>query len=193
MKFSSSPAAVSEETAQSTGYEKKDVRNITKNRSFSKEVQGETIEREIEVTNWAVRYGKSTEMGELGEQEIAQFVTFTTPQVEIMGQSFNPVAEMSHDELVQKFVGKVGAVKDIEKVSETNIVMLGEGTKVSKYKATTEMNGMEIDVYIHLAITQHGDDHVGAVGVYPVQLESQEEKNVLSLMKSVEHEASSET
>ena len=75
----------------------------------------------------------------------------------------------------------------IQRVSERNVTIQGTETAVTKFSATATIEGQEVDVFINVTKYRSGDDFVVAVGVYPQQLEGQEESNVLSMMRAIDH------
>jgi hypothetical protein len=76
---------------------------------------------------------------------------------------------------------------DIEQVNSRNLQILGEQANVTKYSATARLgNDREVDVYVHVTKIRHEEDFIVAVGVYPQQLDN-EEDNILEMMRSIEH------
>jgi len=92
-EFAAGTATVADDTLSETGYELNEVSDQTVSREF--EVAGQT--REARVTNTIAEYDKAVEV--LGERyQAAVFAALTTPQVEVLGQSFNPIDDLSPDE-----------------------------------------------------------------------------------------------
>jgi hypothetical protein len=87
-------------------------------------------------------------------------------------------------EFVQQQYSGLG---DIERVGRQNVTIQGTETTVTKFSATADIEGQEVDVFVHVTKYRDGDDFIIAVGVYPQQLDSQEESNVLSMMRAIEH------
>jgi hypothetical protein len=65
--------------------------------------------------------------------------------------------------------------------------MLGQKTDVSKFEATATVAGREVDVTIHVAKVEHGDDVVVAMGVYPSITDM--EDDVFRLIEGVRHDS----
>lgn len=87
-EFAAGTATVSDETLAETGYERNEVTDQTVSREF--EVGGQT--REVRVTNTVAEYDKAVEL--FGERyRAAVFAAVATPQVEVLGQAFNPIAD----------------------------------------------------------------------------------------------------
>lgn len=181
-EFAASKATVSDAVLSETGYETQHVQERTVNRSF--EVGGQ--ERRVQVTNWAAQYHRSVSVGPLVKQDLAVFAVFSTPQVKVLGRSFNPVGRLSNEELVKQVQSRYSSLNDVQQVGSRNVTMLGTETTVSKFAATTTVGGMQIDVYVHLTKVKHEDDYVIALAVYPQQLDGEEER-VLTLIEGVQH------
>ena len=183
LRFSAEPATVSGSVAEDAGYEYNGTRELTVNRSF--EVGGQ--ERRVVATNRIADYSKSIELGPLGEAEVGVFNVVTTPAVEVAGQTLNPIGSYSNARLVEFVQQQYSGLGDIQRVSEQNVTIQGTETTVTKFSATATIEGQEVDVFIHVTKYRNGDDFVVAVGVYPQRLEGQEESNILSLMRVIDH------
>ena len=183
LRFSAEPAAVSGAAAEEAGYEYNGTRDLTVNRSF--DVGGQ--ERRVVATNRIADYTKSIELGPLGEAEVGVFNVVTTPAVEVAGQTLNPIGSYSNARLVEFVQQEYSGLGDIQRVSERNITVQGTETTVTKFSATATIEGQEVDVFVHVTKYRNGDDFVVAVGVYPQRLEGQEESNILSLMRVIDH------
>lgn len=182
LAFSASKATIGDDALSGSGYEHQETRKLELNRTV--EVGGES--RQVEVTNWAAVYTKSIEIEGVGEQQAAAVAVLSTPEVNVLGQTFNPVAKMDNAELVEQVVSRQGSVRDIKKVGSTQVTILGESVEVTKFEGTIVMDGQEIDGYVHIGQVSHDGDIVLVAGMYPKQLDGEEE-NVLELMGSVEH------
>jgi hypothetical protein len=84
LAFSASPATASADALSETGYEERAVTNSTVTRNFS--AAGQT--RQVEVTNQQARYERLVDLGPLGSRRAAVFVTFASPEVSVVGQTF---------------------------------------------------------------------------------------------------------
>ncbi len=183
LRFSAEPAAVSGSAAEDAGYEYNGTRELTVNRSF--DVGGQ--ERRVVATNRIADYTKSVEIGPLGDAEVGVFNVVTTPAVEVAGRTLNPIGSYSNARLVEFVQQQYSGLGDIQRVSDRNITIQGTETTVTKFSATATVEGQEVDVFVYVTKYRDGDDFVVAVGVYPQQLESQEEPNVFSMMQAIDH------
>ena len=183
LEFSAEPAAVSGSAAENAGYEYNSTRDLAVNRSF--EAGGQ--ERRVVATNYIADYTKRMDLGPLGEAEVGVFNVVTTPAVEVAGQTLNPIGSYSDARLVEFVQQQYSGLGDIEQVDSRNITVQGTETTVTKFSATASIEGQEIDVFVHITKYRDGDDFVVAVGVYPQQLADQEESNILSMMRAIDH------
>jgi hypothetical protein len=182
LEFGASPSRVSQGALDSTGYERSDQREIELEREF--EAGGES--RTVVVTNVMTEYHKAVDMGPLGEAQGAFFSSLTTPQVEVLGQEFNPVRELSTKEIAEMVQQQYNAVEDFESEDETEILIQGKSTTQTKFKAAGAFDGSQVDLFVHVSeAVEMGDDFVVTVGAYP-ELLPDEEENILSMMEAVE-------
>jgi hypothetical protein len=117
------------------------------------------------------------------------FRLVSTPAVEVAGQSYNPVGDYSNDRLARFAAEQSGSLSaaGLERVSSRRVLVLGTETTVTKYATTTTIGGQEVDVFVHVTKVRDGDDYVVAIGVYPRAVD--QESEVLTLLRSVEHPA----
>ena len=181
LAFTASKATIGDDALADSGYEHDETQKLSLNRTV--EAGGQS--RQVEVTNWAAVYTKSIEIAGI-EQQAAAVAVLSTPEVNVLGQTFNPVGQMDNAELVERVVSQQGQVRDVKEVGTSEITMLGETVEVTKFSATIEMNGQEVDGYVHIGQVTHDGDIVLVAGMYAKQL-SGEEETVLELMSAVEH------
>lgn len=183
VSFSASQATVSDAALEETGYEHNGTRAMNVTRTFSAAGQ----EKQVEVTNWISEYHQSVGLPGVGERRVAMFVTFSSPQVNVLGKSFNPLAQYDNAQLARQFTSRLRSVGGVRQVDSRNRTMLGQTTEVSKFEATvTTTAGVQFDAYVHVAKVKHEGDVVVALGVYPQKLPGQSEK-VYRLIRGVEH------
>ena len=182
LTFESSAAHVDEATSSDTGYELAEEKAPTIKRSFS--VAGQS--REVEVTNHLSVYEKAIDLGPLGSHKAGLFAVFTTPQIEVAGQTFNPIKDMSNRELLSQFQSRYENLSIKGQVGSTTVQSLGTQTTVEKYDATATLQGTQIPIYIHVTRVKHDGDFVLAIGAYPQRL-SGEESTILRLVKNIVH------
>lgn len=182
LSFSASPATVSDDARSTTGYEEVNVSERTVTREFS--AAGQT--REVEVTNQLAQYERTVDLGPLGSKRAAVFVALASPEVEVLGETFNPLADLSEREILQRFETQYEGLSVGSQVDNRTMTVLGQRTGVKKFEGTAQLSGTEVDVYLHVTKVKHAGDYVVAVAIYPQQL-SGEEDDVVQLLEGLEH------
>lgn len=183
LEFAAADAWVADTTLSETGYEETIVETLPLTRTS--EVGGEELD--VEVLNQLVEYQQVVDLGPLGEQEAARQTVLTTPQVEIQEMTFNPIDDMSNEELAEMMQTAYEDIQIDEEVDSQAATMLDQETEVSKFAGTADFEGYPIDIYLHLATVDYGEDVVVAVGVYPQLIEQLEEANIVAMIEGVEH------
>lgn len=185
-EYTASQATASDASLEETGYKHADTREQTIEESF--EVGG--VSRTVVASNWITTYEKSLEV-QGQQQEAARLAVVTTPAIKVLGRTFNPVDEMSHEELLDRFKdqmsGKYEGLDDIEHVESRDEVILGEEVEVSTFRTTATLQGEDVELYIHVTTVTHEGDLVVAVGAHPAAF-AQERANSYELMRSIEHD-----
>lgn len=191
LEFAATPASVPASALAETGYEEIEHEEVVVTRTY--EVAGQT--QDVEVTNHMAEYAKELDLGPLetitGQTfEAAVFVALSTPQVTVMGQTFNPVGEMSALELADLVQEQYDDMGSLDQVDETTAPLAGESTTVGKFETEAELvtAEMSVDLTLHIAeAVAVGDDFVIAIGGYPTAMAPEEQPNVFALMDAVEH------
>lgn len=182
LTFEATKGTVAEGALSDTGYGEETVETQTITRPFSAAGQ----EREVEVTNWMARYERTLDLGPLGEQELGVFVVLSTPQVSILGRTFNPVGDMSNRELLGQLQSRYEGFTVGDRVDTRTIPVLGEDVEVEKFEGSATFQGREIDLFVHVATLEHEEDFVVPVAIYPQMLPGEEQK-ALQLYRGIEH------
>jgi hypothetical protein len=179
--FTASAAAVPESTLQQTGYEFVANENMEIEREFS--VAGQS--RQAIVTNVLAKHERSVDLGPLGSQRAAVFTALTTPKAEVLGETFNPVAEMSATDLAEMAQDQYQGVDKTQQQRTSEVTINGTTTTQAKFGATTTFAGTSVDVALHVSeAVELGSDFLVTFGGYPQRL-SGEEENIIELMESV--------
>lgn len=189
--FEATAASVADAALSETGYEEHRTESVEIERTF--EAGGES--ESVVVTNWHAEYDRAIDLGEVGlTDERAQAAIFTavsTPQVEVLGRTFNPVAEMEAGEIAEMVQERYDGIGGVEQVSETTAPVAGESTTVGEFEAEAELvdAGTTVDVTLHISeAVESGDDLVVAVGGYPTLLAEFETEHVFTMMDAIEHD-----
>jgi len=181
-EFEANPSAVSDDMLSETGYEF--VENGTDEIEREFEAGGES--RTVIATNVRAKHEKTVGLEGLGEQKAAVFTSLTTPQAEVLGQTFNPVEDMSAKELAGRVQDRYSEFKDVTQQSESDVTVNGETTTQAKFTAEAALDGSPLEIFFHVSeAVELGDDFVVTFGAYPQQT-PEEEDNVVQLMEAVE-------
>lgn len=181
LRFEASEVRASETAVDETGYEYQTTETPTVTREF--EVSGTS--REVEAVNVVSKYDKAIDMGPLGSRRSAVFVAAATPQVEVVGRTFNPIEDMENHEVAEEFQSQYGDVTIHEELDESVISVFDEDVEFSIFDAETEFEGHTVDVYLHLGVAETDDDFVVLLGGYPQEI-ADEQANIVTLAESVE-------
>ncbi len=111
-----------------------------------------------------------------------------TPQVEVLGETFNPVGDMSAAELAERIQANYAAIDDLERVDQGPVEVLGHETTRHHFVGQGELaQGLVLDIDVHLTdAIAHEGDFVIAVGAFP-SFFSGELEDVVAMMEAVEH------
>lgn len=170
--FESSEANVSEAAIEESGYQQSasDTQNVTRNVSAAGQ------ERTVRVTNHVTQYNRSLSLGPFGDQELGRFVVFTTPTVDIAGQTMNPATDWSERRVLEEVATRYAELDDISHEGNRTMSILGAERSVEQFSAVTTIGGSQIDVFVHVTKFQHEGDVVVGIGVHPQQLPDEQDR-----------------
>jgi hypothetical protein len=182
-RFASGTATIPQSTLDATGFEEFKIESVEVEREFS--AAGQT--RTVIVTNQLAQYDRAVEIPGVGRYRASQFTAFATPAVEILGRTFNPVAEMSSKELARQALDRFEKIEDLEQTGEEMIQILGTEATVGLFEATaTITDGVSAEIVLHVAeAVRAGSDFVVGVGAYPKLLDQGDA--IQTLFRAVEH------
>ncbi|RLM71572.1 hypothetical protein DVK05_00295 [Halorubrum sp. Atlit-8R] len=187
-EFAAGTATVADATLSESGYELNEVSEET----LSREVEAAGQTREVRVTNTVAEYDKAVEL--FGERyQAAVFAAVTTPQIEVLGEALNPIAEFSTRERAELILSRFEGVGDLERGSEYSTEVLGSDAGVVVYTADAEIEGTGVTTELELHIGEPvgvGSDFVLPLAAYPSAFSDGE--NVRRMMNGIEHEPNEE-
>ncbi len=192
MEFDAAPASIPQSALDETGYDEHELEEVGIDRTF--EAGGQT--QDVVVTNWQAEYDKAVDLGVLGvgideRQRAAICTALTTPQVSVLGRTFNPVGDMTSEELAEMVQDRYEGMEELERVDEDVVSITGESTTVGEFEGEADLigEGVPIDLTLHIAeAVESGDDLVVGVGGYPTELRDVERPNVVTLLEAIEHD-----
>lgn len=178
-----SPAGVAAEVREETGYEQTNVEEMVIEETI------EQVSEDVRVTNYITEHDKAVDLGPVGTVEAASFVVLTSPQISIAGRDFNPISDMSSEELVELIAADFDEIENVEHVSDGETTVLGQETTDSTFDADAQIEGVTADIKIHITESvETANDHLVTIGVYPERLEDIEAENIEALVGGVVEE-----
>lgn len=165
-----------------TGYEQTGQRQPEMTRTFAGQ--------DVTVTNTVTEYRKDISLPFLGgSSDIGVFAAFTSPQVEVAGQTFNPISNMSSKDLAQRFQERFDNMNDLRRESEEEVRSLGSARTVTKFSATVRVDGNDVPVFLLIANFNHEGDVIVPMGIFPQEREDEEGPNIRQLITDLSHPA----
>lgn len=182
LEFSADPLRVPETILAETGYEIVDEEEITLERTF--EVAGRS--RQAVITNHLTAHEKTIDLGALGSLPAASFALLATPSASVLGQEFNPVGEMTAEELAEMTLDRYEAIDNLAHVRDDEIEINGAETVLGTFTADASIAGQTIELAVHVteAVDIAGDLGI-LVGSYPALIPD-EEAHIRTMMRAVE-------
>jgi len=174
--FDASPASVDGDALASAGYDGEPPEKTVVNETVA--VGG--VEADVTATTWTAGYTH--------EEQPSSLIVVSTPDAQVAGQSVNPLARLSNEELIERAVAQADGEAEVRNVSveaTANRTVLGTETEVVTYSAVVENEQGELPVRLHVASVTHEDDVVLAVGLHPETVD--ERATLLELMGNIEH------
>lgn len=181
-RFAAGTATVAQAALDETGFEFAGQSASTVEREFSAAGQSRTVE----VINRLTEYDRAVS---LAGQTIrgAVFTAFASPTVEVVGQTFNPLADASPTEIARRAVSRYEEVSNLQRTATGSQQLLGTTAEVGVFEADATIAG-SLDATVVLRVSRAvraGSDFVVAVGGYPKAL-SQEDA-IRRLTRNVQH------
>jgi len=176
-------AGVSDAALSATDFEHEETRTAWINRTVERAGQ----EREIRVQNHVSTYQRPPSVDPTGGITFGVFVVVSTPKASVAGQSFNPIGQMSHEQMMEQFVGQSADVRDVQREDSRTLTVLGSEADVTRFSGVVQRSGQEIPVYVEVTRVGDGDDFVVALGVYPQETADEVRPGVTTLFEGIEH------
>jgi hypothetical protein len=184
LAFEADAATVSAAAQDAAGYE--EVRRT--DRRMTREVSAAGQTREVEVTNRIVEYSRSVGVPGVGEGELARLVVLSTPAVEVLGQTFNPVGDMSNRELAEEVQSQYDGLGTLEPTGERSVTVLDTPTTVSTFSGDAQLGptGEVVELTLHVTRVRDGGDFIVIIAVHPAQLDGEADR-VDSMLGGIRH------
>jgi len=183
MTFTAHKATVGQQTLSQTHFQTYDVQRKNVTKTFKAAGQS----KKVTAVNWIAIYDQRLGLNTSASTRVAAFSVVSTPQANVLGKSFNPIANYDNTQLVELFQKNYGNIQDLRSQGNYTTTMLGHQTKVEEFSAKAAYKGHSADVYIHVTRVKDNGDFVLALAVYPQSMDSVEAGNVKSLIAGVQH------
>lgn len=179
------PISVSTAAQSAAGYE--EARTTTQELKQEVSAAGQT--REVVVTNHVAEYARSVDAGPLGSGEFARFVVVSTPAVDVLGQTFNPVGDMSNRELAELAQDQYEDLRNLQPAGERSVTVLGTDVTVSRFTADATVAGTDqtMAVTLHVTRVRDGGDFIVVIAAHPTLLPGEADR-VDTMLGGVRHD-----
>lgn len=185
--FGAAEASLSASVQSDTGYSHHRTESFTVTREFRRF----GFSRSVDVTNVISEYDRAIELGLLGQRlQAAVFATLSTPQVNILGKSFNPIADMSTVEIAQLIQKKYENVGNVREDGSFESSVGGTAATVTRFTATARLvaAGVNVDIYLYVSeAVEFDDDFVVGLAAHPRAFGAARD-TVEALLAGVDHE-----
>ena len=181
MEFEAEKACISPSVLNTYGYVRAFEEPLIEEKSIGK--AGIVIG--VNTTSYINFYLKTTM---LEQYPPSSFFVISTPQCKVFTHAFNPIAEMSDEEILKTFQRRIGYLENIEKVDEEIINVDSHRTTLSKFKADANMpNYGKIPLYLLIAKYLDNNDIIVAIGAYPIDIAETEHVNIKEMIFGIRH------
>jgi hypothetical protein len=188
--FTATAAVLPTAVQEDTGY----THFRTTEETVTEEFERFGFSRSVEVTNGLSEYDRALELDFLGVRvQAAVFATLSTPQVSILGRSFNPVAELSTAEIAEKIQQRYENVENVREEASFEAPVAGETATVTRFVADARLveAGTTVEVYLYVnEAVELGEDFLVALASHPRAFGEQRD-TVRALLAGVEQGAPS--
>lgn len=163
--FEASPVRVSTAAAEEAGYGYQGTTEQTEEREFG----GQSVD----LTSYRSEYTRSIALlleSVEGETEAGVFSLISTPQIRVADEEFNPVGELTTEELAEQIQNRYEDLELGDNIGGRAIEPDGPNTMVSfdTYEATATLDGgSELDVYVDIALPEHDFEYLVVAAIYP--------------------------
>lgn len=173
LEFTASAVRLPAEVQQETGY----MHNRTYTETLTREFEQMGVTRTVEVTNSISTYAAAVTLLDRTIQAKV-FATLSTPQVNVLGQSYNPIREMSAEEIGTMIQQRYEQIGELERDGETTGEMFGVTTTINRFTSSADIEevGGSVPVYVYISdLVEVDDDFVVAFAAHPQAIGTQEE------------------
>lgn len=180
--FAAEDATASEAALDETEY--RDVRDVSMNQTRSFSVAGQN--RTVELSNELHAYNRTGQIGDLETVELGRVTVFSTPAVEVAGETLNPVGRLTTRDLADQFSASENGTAPLEFVGNRSVLSLGEQRIVSEFETAGPTGDSQLAVSFHVSTFRHGPDFIVVVASHPTSVEGERER-IDTIIRSLSH------
>lgn len=187
LTFEASPAAVTSAVRRKTGYDSYRTAELL----FQRAIGPGPLQRDVEVRSALHEYDRAVDAPVLGRAQAAVFAVLSTPQVRVLGRGFNPIGDMSTDELAETIQEHYAGIHQLVPDGKLSVTVLDEEVTATRYRGRARLftSATSVGVYLYLTEAVNSDrDFVVCLGVHPRAFGLQE-ATVRQLLDGVVHPA----
>lgn len=209
LEFSANETVVGDAALQETGYQPAGNTSIAN--SVEVTLAGQT--RRANVTSYLHTYNRSVDLSEVNVTAVGggnvsgafangsdsstgaaaqdvntssavQFTVLATPTQRVGGQSINPFAQVSTEQLARRFIDTTNLSANLRVQGNRTVESLGESRTVTTFRSQGANDRNETDVLVHVATFETRNDFIVVVGAHPAALD--EERRIDALVAGLE-------
>jgi hypothetical protein len=186
--FTATPGRITQQVLSNAGYNPDQQEEIIQQRT----VEAAGQERDVTVTNYLRTYTRSISQRGISRELVAAI--FTSPSISIVGQQFNPLADLGLKELLERTQGRFsdyGApqLQEVTRSGEFSIQSLATETTVGVFSAVTA-GTPAVDIEVLISRFKHDGDYIILRGGYPQSVTETERQRVRTLFENIAHDSS---
>lgn len=191
LEFSSETASIPEAALNEAGYAEVEVDDLV----IEETVEAAGQSQEVIVRNRLAEYDKGIDLSPFDlpvedELQAAIVAVISTPQMSVLGQTFNPVGEMDAADLIGLVQDRYDGLGSLEEVETDSVTIRDSTTSVTEFEGNAAVSDAEVplDLTLHVAEPiESADDLLVAIGGYPTATREMERDVVFDLFEAIDH------
>lgn len=187
LEYDATAATVDRVALQEAGYDPYRTAEVVFERAFGPG----PLERTLTVRSAVAEFDRAIELPAFGRLQAGVFAVMSTPQVRVLGHGFNPVGDMSTDQLAEAIQEHYGAIRQLTHDADLSMDLLESETPVTRFRGWADLlpTGAAIGIYLYVSeAVASEDDYVIGLAVHP-RLVDPRDGTVSGLMEGVTHPA----
>ena len=137
-----SPAAMPDSTQEGTEYQFTENEEMEVERGFPAGGQSKTVVP----TNVLRKHEKSITLPQPGDQRAGVFTVLMTPKVEVLGETFNPIEDISAKDIAKMVRDRYSGFDGLEHVGQSEVGTNGNTTLQVNFATSASLAGSPVDI-----------------------------------------------